>query len=273
MKIVVEQRKTSLRRVCRVVGQRRATIYAKLKRVNADAQIGALLTELSVKYLNWGFSLMLGWLRLAGHSWNHKRVYRVYTSLKLNLRTPVKRKSIKRANPNTLAASKVEQGWSLDFLSDDVVAERKTRILNVLDEYSRKCLLVVAQGTFKAKKLVAYLEQMVAAHGKPQYIRCDNGPELISVAMAKFGLKHGIEIRYTQPGKPMQNGLVERLNGTIRTECLNLTVFQTIRQVQEALDVWWHQYNFERPHSALKYRTPDSVYQQGERFQQQLVTL
>lgn len=98
-------------------------------------------------------------------------------------------------------------------------------------------------------------------------------PELISVAMAKFGLKHGIEIRYTQPGKPMQNGLVERLNGTIRTECLNLTVFQTIQQVQEALDVWWQQYNFERPHSALKYRTLDSVYQQGERFQQQLVTL
>jgi len=76
---------------------------------------------------------------------------------------------------------------------------------------------VVAQGSFKAKKLVAYLEQMVVAHGKPEYIRCDNGgaplrPELISVTMVKFGLKHGIEIRYTQPGKPMQNGLVERLN-------------------------------------------------------------
>jgi putative transposase len=77
-----------------------------------------------------------------------------------------------------------------------------------------------------------------------------------SVTMAKFGLKHGIEIRYKQPGKPMQNGRcgvplnrAERLNGTTRTECLNLTVFQTIRQVQEALDVWWHQYNFERPHS------------------------
>ena len=144
---------------------------------------------------------MFGWLRLAGHPWNHKRVYRVYKSLKLNLRAPIKRKKIKRDNPNTLAASKVGQGWSLDFLSDEVVAEKKTRILNVLDEYSRKCLLVVAQGSFKAKKLVVYLEQMVAAHGKPQYIRCDNGPELISAAMVKFGLKHGIEIRYTQPGK------------------------------------------------------------------------
>ena len=268
----MEQRKTSLRRVCRVVGQRRATVYAKPKRKNEDELIGQQLKDLSMKYLNWGFALMFGWLRLAGHRWNHKRVYRVYTSLKLNLRAPIKRKKIKRANPNTLAASKINQGWSLDFLSDEVIAEKKTRILNVLDECSRKCLLVVAQGTFKAKKLVAYLEQMVAAHGKPQYIRCDNGPELVSAVMVKFALKHGIEIRYSQPGKPMQNGLVERLNGTIRTECLNLQVFKTITHVQEALDVWWQRYNFERPHSALKYQTPGSVYEKGERFQHSVVT-
>jgi putative transposase len=273
VKTVVEQRKASLRRVCQVVGQRRATIYAKPKRKNEDELIGQQLKDLSVKYLNWGFALMFGWLRLAGHAWNHKRVYRVYTHLKLNLRTPVKRKKIKRDNPNTLAASTVGQGWSLDFLSDEVVAEKKTRILNVLDEYSRKCLLVVALSSFKAKQLVAYLEQMVVAHGKPAYIRCDNGPEMISGLLVAFGQKHGIEIRYTQPGKPMQNGLVERLNGTIRTECLNLQVFQTIRQVQEALDVWWYCYNFERPHSALKYKTPGSVYEKGPKFQHQLVTL
>ncbi len=77
---------------------------------------------------------------------------------------------------------------------------------------------------------------MVLAHGKPAYIRCDNGPAMISGLLVAFGQKHGIEIRYTQPEKPMQNGLVERLNGTIRTECLNLQVFQTIRQVQEALN-------------------------------------
>ncbi|GAB4047146.1 hypothetical protein GCM10028810_28910 [Spirosoma litoris] len=105
----------------------------------------------------------------------------------------------------------------MDFLSDEVVAEKKTCILNVLDECSCKCLLVVAQSSFKAKQLVAYLEQMGLAHGKPEYIRCDNGPEMISAKMVAFGLKHGIEIRYTQPGKPTQNGLVERLNGTIRT--------------------------------------------------------
>jgi putative transposase len=254
------------------VGQRRATVYAQPKRINADEQIGALLTALSAKYLNWGFGLMLGWLRLAGHTWNHKRVYRVYKSLKLNLRAPIKRKKIKRANPNTLAASAVGQGWSLDFLNDEVLADKKARILNVLDEFSRKCLIVVALKNFKAKQLVRHLEQMVVAHGKPQYIRCDNGPEMISAKMRAFGEKHGIEIRYTQPGKPMQNGLVERLNGTIRSECLNLSVFQTIAQVQAALDGWWQRYNFERPHSALKYQTLGSVYEKGAKFQHQLVT-
>lgn len=114
---------------------------------------------------------------------------------------------------------------------------------------------------------------MVSAHGKPEYIRCDNGPEPISAAMVKFGLKCGLKIRYTQPGKPMQNGLVERLNGTIQTKCLSLRVVQMINQVQGSLDVWWHRYNVERPHSALKYQTSDSIYEKGERFQHQLVTL
>lgn len=267
------QRQASLRRVCQVVGQRRATLYAKPKRINEDKQIEEVLTVLSKKHLNWGFGLLFGRIRLSGYSWNHKRVYRIYKALGLNLRSPIKRKVIKRDNPNTLAASMVNQGWSLDFLSDEVVAEKKVRILNVLDEFSRKCLLVVAQSAFKAKKLVAYLEQMVQTQGKPAYIRCDNGPELISAAMSRFAQKHGIELRYTQPGKPMQNGLVERLNGTIRRECLNLRVFETTTQVQSALDEWWQRYNFERPHSALKYQTPDSVYRSGVRFQHSMVTL
>ncbi|WP_461096041.1 IS3 family transposase [Spirosoma luteolum] len=260
MKTIRAQRQVSLRRVCQVVGRRRATLYAKPKRINEDKTIRDVLTVLSQKHLNWGFRLLFGRIKLSGYSWNHKRVYRIYKALELNLRSPIKRKRIKRDNPNTLAASQVNQGWSLDFLIDEVVAEKKVRILNVLDEYSRKCLLAVAQPAFKAKKLVSYLEQMVQAQGKPQYIRCDNGPELISAAMSRFADKHGIELRHTQPGKPMQNELMERLNGTIRRECLNLQVFVSIQQVQTALDEWWQQYNFERTHSSLNYQTPESIY-------------
>lgn len=272
VEMVATQQQVSMRRVCRVLGQRRASMYYKSKRVNEDESIATQLKTLASQHPNWGFGLMFGYLRLKGCVWNHKRVYRIYKALKLNLRVPVKRKRLKRPNLNTLAASAVNQGWSLDFLSDEVVAVKKTRILNVMDEHSRKCLLVVAQVSFKAKKLVQYLEQMVAAQGKPQYIRCDNGPELIGQPLTRFAQRHGIELRYIQPGKPMPNGLVERLNGTLRRECLNLSVFQTIPQVQAALDEWWRVYNFERPHSALGYQTPGSMYQQSTRFHQEVVT-
>lgn len=97
-------------------------------------------------------------------------------------------------------------------------------------------------------------------------------PELISLQMSKFAEKYGIQIRYSQPGKPMQNGLVERLNGTLRRECLNLKVFQNVIQMQAALDEWWQVYNFERPHSAWRFQTPEMVYQSSAKFQQTMVT-
>ena len=90
------------------------------------------MKRLSGLYVNWGFGLIYGTLRLEGQKWGKKLVYRNYKALELNLRVPQKRKKIKRDNPNTIAAKQVNEGWSLDFLSDDVVAENKTRILNVM---------------------------------------------------------------------------------------------------------------------------------------------
>ncbi|GAA4459125.1 hypothetical protein GCM10023189_32380 [Nibrella saemangeumensis] len=138
-------------------------MYYKSKRINEDELIAGELKALANQHPNWGFRLMLGYLRLNGCIWNHKRVDRIYKARKLNLRVPVKRKRLNCPNLNTLAASAVNEVWSLDFLSHELVAEKKTRILNVMDEHSRKCLLVVAHASFLAKKLVQYLEQMVAA--------------------------------------------------------------------------------------------------------------
>jgi putative transposase len=154
------------------------------------------------------FGLMYGKLQLEGYKWGKKLVYRNYQALELNLRSPQKRKKIKRDNPNNIAAKTVNEGWSLDFLSDDVVDEKKTRILNVMaaaaaDEYSRKCLLIDAKKTYKAKALIESLKNLIDTYGKPKYIRCDNGPELISKQLDKFCKKNSIEIRFTQPGKPM----------------------------------------------------------------------
>ena len=137
---------------------------------------------------------MYGKLRLEGYIRGKKLVYRNYQALQLNLRSPQKRKKIKRENLNTIAVKAVNEGWSLDFLSDDVMDEKKTRILNVMDEYSRKCLLIDTKKTYNAKALVESLKNLIDTYSKPQYIRCDNGPELIGKQLAIFCKKNKIEI-------------------------------------------------------------------------------
>jgi putative transposase len=138
------------------------------------------------------------------------------------------------------------------------------RVLNVIDECSRKALVAFAAKNISAKKLVQILGELVEDKGKPAYFRCDNGPEFISKELAKFTEEKGISIHFSQPGKPTQNGLVERLNGTQRSECLNLKYYKTVKEVQIDLDVWWNSYNFDRPHSSLAYMTPQQFIDKNQ---------
>lgn len=246
-------------RTCRVLGQRRNTLYYRAKRKNEDTQIVEALRSKAIEQPNWGFRLLFYYWRSQGKTWNHKRVYRVYKAEKLNLRKPQVRRKIKRVAINPLPAEQINQGWSMDFLSDVLVGDdKKVRVLNILDECSRKVLLAYAAKNISAKSLVRLLEELIQDKGKPAYLRCDNGPEFISEELAKFAQHHAISLRFSQPGKPTQNGLVERLNGTQRKECLNLKYFKTVQEVQDDLDKWWREYNFERPHSALGYLSPQA---------------
>lgn len=231
-----------------------------------------MLKDKAAEKPNWGFRLLFHWCRNQGEKWNKKRGYRIYKVEKLNLRTPKVRTKIKRVAINPLPAEKINQGWSMDFLSDVLLSgEHKVRILNVLDECSRKVLLSFAAISIKARKLVKLLQELITQKGKPAYIRCDNGLEFISQVLERFAEENGIEIRFSQLGKPTQNGLVERLNGTQRKECLNLKYFKTVQQVQQDLDVWWNSYNFDRPHSSLGYLTPQQFIDKNQNLYFNLV--
>lgn len=117
----------------------------------------------------------------------------------------------------------------MNFLSDVLLSdEHKVRVLNVLDECSRKALLCFAATSIKARKLVKLLQKLIEQKGKPAYIRCDNSPEFISRILEKFVTENSIEIRFSQLGKPTQNGLVKRLHGTQRKEYLKLRIFQKL---------------------------------------------
>lgn len=268
---MIDANGASIRKSCRVLGFRRQTYYRRKaghRPEEIDAQITVLLHEATERFVSWGFWMIFHYLRKRGHPWNHKRVYRIWKAEELHLRRMPKRKKIKRVYQDLLAPDQVNEGWAMDFLSDWVVGpgEEKVRIINIMDECSRKALWTEAHHSISASRLIHVLDQVVAWRGLPSYIRCDNGPEFISNRLAQWADEHRIELRFIQPGKPTQNGLIERLNGTLRTECLNLHWFESLEALNEDIQQWSVIYNTIRPHSSLEYKTPDELELEKEKF-------
>lgn len=254
----------SLLRKSQVLGIRRQSYYRRKKGhrpEEKDQEIAQFLHQVVSLFVAWGFWMVFHYLRRQGHTWNHKKVYRIWKAEGLHLRKRPKRAKIKRKFQDLIAPDYVNQGWAMDFLSDWVVGleQQSVRLINVIDECSRKALWTEAHKSISSKKLIEILDKLIEWRGKPQYIRCDNGPEFISDDLKKWAKDQGIDLRHIQPGKPTQNGLIERLNGTLRAECLNLEWFDNLEQLNEKLQQWWMIYNSIRPHSSIGYKTPNEV--------------
>lgn len=259
----------SIRTKCKVLGIRRQTYHRRKKGIRPeenDNKLRELLHSTASQFLAWGFWMIFYFLRNEGFTWNHKRVYRVWKEEGLHLRKAPKRPKIKRVFMDLIAPAQINAGWAIDFVSDWVVGAEKqaVRIINIIDECSRRALWTEAHKQITGKKLIKVLEQAIAWRGKPQYIRCDNGPEFICEALKDWAKNSGIEIRHIQPGKPTQNGIIERLNGILRAECLNLEWFKDLEELNEHLQQWWLTYNEIRPHSSIKYMTPVQFEQLNE---------
>lgn len=254
----------SVRRSCGVLGFRRQTYYRRKqghRPEELDQVIADLLHQVTKRFVAWGFWMVFHYLRRQSRPWNHKRVYRIWKEEELHLRLPPKRPKIRREYQGLLAPDKINEGWAMDFVSDWVVGpgQEKVRIINIMDECSRKALWTEAYSSISAKTLIEVLDKVVEWRGRPAYIRCDNGPEFISTKLEEWAEENKVELRFIQPGKPSQNGLIERLNGTLRTECLNLEWFESIPKLNEKIQDWWMVYNTIRPHSSIGYQTPDEL--------------
>ena len=256
------QPSVSIRRKSKTLGLRRQTYHQRKsghRLEEEDAIIADLLHATTKRFIAWGFWMVFHFLRKQGHPWNHKKVYRIWKLENLHLRIPPKRARIRRKYLELLAPEYVNEGWAMDFLSDWVVGpnKQKVRIINVMDECSRKALWTQAHTSIKAHDLTDVLDKIVQWRGAPSYIRCDNGPEFISQKLSEWAKTNDVELRFIQPGKPSQNGLIERLNGTLRKECLNLEWFESIEILNEKIQEWWNDYNEIRPHSSIAYNTPN----------------
>ncbi|XUP36442.1 IS3 family transposase (plasmid) [Xanthomonas axonopodis pv. vasculorum] len=253
----VEGGRAAIRHACRTF-EASETCFRYQAKVNEDnARIADWLIRLTTAYRNWGFGLCFLHLRnVKGFGWNHKRVYRIYRELELNLRIKPKKRLV-REKPEPLSVPEtINQVWSMDFMHDQLSDGRSFRLFNVLDDFNRQGLGIEVDLSLPSARVIRSLEQIIEWRGKLGAIRCDNGPEYISGALLNWAQRQGIQIEHIQPGKPQQNAYVERYNRTVRYAWLARTLFDNIEQVQNTATRWLWSYNHERPNMALGGITP-----------------
>jgi putative transposase len=248
----VKKRKLTIRLACQAFRISETCYRYEPKLSDENAEIADWLIRLTTTYRRWGFGLCFQYLRnVKGFEWNHKRVYRIYRELELNLRIKP-RKRIKREKPDALEVPTApNQIWSMDFMSDGLSNGRSFRTFNVIDDFNREGLAIDVDFSLPSLRVIRSLEQVIEWRGKPKAIRCDNGPEYLSAELVQWAKKNDIKLNYIQPGKPTQNAYIERFNRTARHEWLDLYHFDSIGQAQNLATQWLWTYNNERPNSAV----------------------
>ena len=245
----------SQRQACKTVSLPRSTQQYKPKPKD-DTVVVEQLQQLVEKHPAIGFWQSYFRIRRNGYIWNHKRVYRVYTDLKLNIRRRYKKRLPQRVKQSLYQPAAINEVWSIDFMSDTLWDGRRFRLLNIIDDYNREILHIESDLSLPTLRLIRVLEYLKEFRGLPHMIRVDNGPEFISHKLEFWCREHNISLAFIQPGKPMQNGYVERCNGNIRKELLNAYVFTTLDEVQEKAEEWRMDYNCSRPHQSLGFVPP-----------------
>jgi len=252
---MITEHQVSERQACKALSVARSS-YQYRPKAKHDTPLINELQVLVNRHPAIGFWQSYFRLRRKGFVWNHKKVYRIYTALHLNIRRRFKKRLPARVKHALFQPSAMNEVWSIDFMSDSLWSGRKFRVLNVVDDFNRQMLAMEADISLPALRVIRVLEYLKEFRGLPKMIRVDNGPEFISHVLDEWCRKHLINLTYIQPGKPMQNGFVERCNGSVRRELLDANVFYSLQEVREKIEEWMHDYNYDRPHEALNYQAP-----------------
>jgi putative transposase len=245
----------SERRSCRILDLSRSAYRYQAKKTD-DGQIEQELRHLAERQPRWGYGKMIDYLRHQGYVWNHKRIYRVYCEMGLNLHRKPKKRLAPRTAQALVVPTQSNQTWSLDFMSDALCNGRAFRTLNVIDDFNREALWIEVDTSLPAERVVQVLERLLLERTAPKQIRMDNGPELISRRLENWAKERQIELIHIQPGKPAQNAYIERFNRTFREDVLDAYLFSSLEEVRQIVEPWIEDYNAIRPHAALRGLSP-----------------
>jgi putative transposase len=245
----------SIRKACSLVGLWRATYKYQRKKADDEA-IKLRLKELAEQRRRFGCHRLHVILKREGLVINHKRTERIYREEGLSLRLKKRKKKIAMIRVKLPEPERVNQRWSMDFVSDCLCTGRRYRSLTILDDFSRECLAIEVDTSIGGARVANVLEQLAELRGLPEVITLDNGPEFTGKTLDEWAYRRGVKLDFIRPGKPIENAYIESFNGKLRDECLNENWFITLKDAREAAESWRIDYNEFRPHSSLGDLSP-----------------
>lgn len=246
----------SERRACRLLSIHRNTKRAYEHKTYFDP-LDEEIIGLSGTEQRWGYRKVYDRMKLDGHKVGRERVRLVRAREGLQVRRKQHKKRYSGPSTSLLKAEYPNQVWTYDFVMDQTMNGRRLKCLTIVDEFTRHGLAIEVGRSIKAKDVIRVLSLLFAIHGRPEYLRSDNGPEFIAKALRRWLDKQHVATHYIEPGSPWQNGYGESFNSIFRDDCLNRWAFYTMKEAKIVVDHWLQKYNDYRPHGSLKGMTPN----------------
>ena len=252
---LVEMYGLSQRRSCRLISVWRTTHRYSARRAD-DTALREQLRTLAARYPRHGSPRLCDKLRQDGVRINHKRLERIYREERLMVKRR-RRKSAAQARVPAPLPARLNERWSIDFMSDATASGRKLRLFNAVDDFSREAIAMEFDTSITALQVGRILDRAAAERGAyPSAIVCDNGPEFASRELDRWAHQHGVKLDFIDRGKPVQNCFVESFNGRVREECLNLHWFIDLADARRTIAGWMREYNEDREHGSLGKKPP-----------------
>lgn len=218
------------------------------------------IIALSKERIRFGYRRVHIMLKREGYKVNHKKVQRIYREEGLSLRSKRTKRRSSMRRKEQVYANRVNEVWSMDFVSDRLNNGRRFRALTIVDDFSRECPHIEVASSLTGQRVAEVLSRL---RHKPSIIRIDNGPEFISKALDIWAYNNGVRLLFIRPGKPTENGFIESFNGKLREECLSVNYFSNMQEAKDIVERWRRDYNEVRPHSSLKAMTPSEYAKQA----------